>query len=447
MNRDKAQSDGFLLVCLGALMFVALGFLLLISRKDQGLDFRIAYSTARCVVEHRDPYNQGELLRVYEESGGTLPQGGIEVLRSETLYIYLPTIFVVTVPFVAFPMPVAYVVWTALAGLGFLVAAAMMWDVGKQHAPLLTGALLCFYLANSGTLISTGNAASLALSLAIIGAWCILRERWNFPGVVCMAVSLAIKPHDAAFLWLALVLCGGVFRRRAFQSAAVMICTTLPFVVWTWRIAPHWVQEMRAHMVHLSAHGAVSDPGPATVLNRGTLTLTNLQAVFSLLRDAPGFYNLISYLVCGVMMVVAIVVMVRRQPGESVGWLAVAFAAALTLLPVYHRQYDAKLLIATIPACALLWSQKSRFGKAALVVTVLGLFVTADLPWAFYLACTSRLHLSGVAARLYFLSLAATVPLTVTLVTVFYLVALASPACRIESTREVEEPQHFVQRS
>ena len=220
MNRDKARSDGFLLVCLGALMFVALGFLLLTSRKDQGLDFRIAYSTARCLADHRDPYNQGELLRAYEENGGTLPQDGIETLRSEALYIYLPTIFVATVPLLVFPMQVAYVVWTTLASTAFLVAAAMMWDVGKEHAPLLTGALLCFYLANSGTLISTGNAASLALSLAIIGAWCILRERWELAGVLCMALSLAIKPHDAAFLWLALVLCGGVFRKRAFQSAA-----------------------------------------------------------------------------------------------------------------------------------------------------------------------------------------------------------------------------------
>jgi hypothetical protein len=445
MNRDKAQSDGFLLVCLGALMFVALGFLLLISRKDQGLDFRIAYSTARCLAEHRDPYNQDELLQVYKENGGTLPQGGIEALRSEALYIYLPTIFVATVPFLVFPMPVAYVVWTALASLAFLIAAAMMWDVGKKHAPLLTGALLCFYLANSGTLISTGNAASLALSLAIIGAWCILRERWQLAGVVCMALSLAIKPHDSAFLWLALVLCGGVFRRRAFESAAVLISATLPFVVWTWRIAPNWMQEMRVHIAILSAHGAVSDPGPATVLNRGTLMLTNLQAVFSLLRDAPGFYNVTSYLLCGVMVVVAIVVMVRRQPRENARWLGMAFAAALTLLPVYHRQYDAKLLILTIPACAVLWSQRSRLSIAALTVTVLGLSVTADLPWAFYLAFTSRLQLSGVAARLYFLSLAATAPLTVLLVAAFYLSAFATAACRSESTRVIEEPQHVVQ--
>jgi hypothetical protein len=204
---------------------------------------------------------------------------------------------------------------------------------------------------------------------------------------------------------------------------------------------------MRAHIAILSAHGAVSDPGPATVLNRGTLTLTNLQAIFSLLRDAPGFYNVTSYLVCGVMMVVAIVVMVRRQPGENARWLGMAFAAALTLLPVYHRQYDAKLLILTIPACAVLWSQRTRLSIAALIVTVLGLSVTADLPWAFYLAFTSRMQLSGVAARLYFLSLAATVPLTVALVALFYLGTFAKVVRESESIQVIEEPQHVVQGS
>jgi hypothetical protein len=447
MNRDKARSDGFLLLCLGALTFVALGFLVLISRKDQGLDFRIAYSTASCLIEHRDPYNQAELLRMYQRNGGTLPQGGMETLRSEGLYIYLPTIFAATVPLLVFPMSVAYVLWTAFAALGFLVAAAMMWDVGKEYAPLLTGALLCCYLANSGSLISTGNAASLALSLGIIGAWCILRARWVVAGILCMALSLAIKPHDSAFLWLVLFLFGGTIRKRALQSLAVMVCVSLPFVVWVWRIAPDWLQEMRAHIAILSAHGAVSDPGPATVLNRGTLALTNLQAVFSLAWDRPQFYNAASYAVCFAMIAVLVGKTLRRCPSEKSRWIAMASTSALTLLPVYHRQYDAKLLILAIPACALLWSQKGRTGRIAVIVTSLGLLVTSDLPWAFYLAGTSNLQLSGVGARIYFLSLAVTVPLTVTLVAAWYLVAYARAMRHSHVAKGLEQPQHAVQGS
>jgi hypothetical protein len=444
MNREKARSDGFLLLCLGGLTFLALGFLMLISRKDQGLDFRIAYSSARCLVEHRDPYNQSELLRVYDENGGTLPLGGIEALRSEGLYIYLPTIFVATVPLLILPMPIAYWLWTAVAALGFLIAAAMMWEVGKGSAPLLTGGLLCCYLTNSGSLISTGNAASIALSLGIIGAWCILRERWVIIGICCLAFSLAIKPHDSVFLWLALLACGGIFTRRALQTISVMICITLPFVVWVWRVAPQWVYEMRAHIEALSAHGAVSDPGPATVLNRGTLMLTNLQAVFSLAWDNPQFYNPASYAVCLVIIAILIAVLRQRALSSNGRWMLMAFASALTLLPVYHRQYDAKLLILAIPACAVLWSKKQRLSKAAVVVTSIGLLVTSDLPWAFYISGTSGLQLSGIPARLYFLSLAVTVPIAVLLVATFYLVALADSGRRGDAAPKMGEAQHSV---
>src|SRR5262249_132465 len=152
------------------------------------------------------------------------------------------------------PMPVAYVVWTTAAALSFLTAAWMMWNIGKERAPIVTGGLLCCYLANSGSLISTGNAASIALSLGIIGAWRILREKWVAVGVLCLALSLAIKPHDSAFLWLVLILCGGTIRKRAVQSLSVMACGSLPFVVWVWYIAPRWMAEMRVHLAVLSAH-------------------------------------------------------------------------------------------------------------------------------------------------------------------------------------------------
>ena len=445
MKRNKAQSDGFLLFCLGALTFVALGFLMLISRKDQGLDFRIAYSSARCLLEHRDPYNQSDLLLVYAKNGGTPPLEGIENLKSEALYIYLPTIFVATVPLQILPMYAAYWLWTGLAALGFLIAAAMVWDVGKEFAPVLTGGLLCCYLANSGSLISTGNAATIALSLGIIGAWCILRERWAWAGVLCLAFSLAIKPHDSAFLWLGLVACGGTFRKRALQSLAVMACMCLPFVVWAWRIAPHWMQEMRTHIAILSSHGAVSDPGPATVLNRGALMLTNLQSLFSLAWDDPRFYNAASYALCLTMIATQIgVLWKRRVLSSDARWILIAFASALTLLPVYHRQYDAKLLILTIPACALLFSQQGRLGKAAVIVTSIGLLVTSDLPWAFYVTRTSGAHLSGLASRFYFLSLAVTVPLTITLVAAFYLLAGADAGRRPDAGPEAGEPKHAV---
>ena len=52
------------------------------------------------------------------------------------------------------------------------------------------------------------------------------------------------------------------------------------------------------------------------------------------------------------------------------------------MLPVYHHLYDAKLLLLTVPACAMLWSEGGPIGRLALLVNAAGLVLTGDLPWA-----------------------------------------------------------------
>jgi hypothetical protein len=429
MNGDRARSDGFLLLCLGSLIFLATGFLMITAQGGMGLDFKMAiYNSARCLFEHRDPYNRADLLQMYIETGGKLPPdccGDLQTLISETRYVYLPTSFAVIWPFAILPLPVAFVFWTILAAAGFITAAAMMWEVGKAHAPRLTGALLCLLLANSGTLICTGNPSSLAVSLSIIGACCLLRERAVIFGIVCMAMSLALKPQDSSLIWLALFLLGGTVRKRAMQTVAVLAGATAPVLLWVWHIAPHWLNELHSHVSEILAPGALDDPGPANVLKRGTMGYTNLQSVLSLIRDNPRFYNLASYAIGLLLVGIFVLVTIKFRTSEEGRWLAMAFACAATLLPFYHRNYDSKLLLLTIPACALLWSRKGLMSKVALIVTTMGLLVPSDLPWAIYISLTAGLQLTGIWAQLYFYSRALPIPCVIAMVALFYLAAYA----------------------
>jgi hypothetical protein len=410
------------------LLFVAMGFLMLAAQKGPGLDFQHSFNSPRCLFEHRDPYKLADLLSVYEENGGKIPPvccGNTDTLLMELHYAYLPTIFAVTGLVAVFPIAVAFWIWTALAAGSFLVAAALMWEVGSRYAPRLTGALLCLFLLNSGTLICTGNPASLALSLAVIGAGCILRERAIVPGLICMAAGLAMKPQNSGFIWLALVLLGGTARKRAWQSLLVMCIITAPWLVRTWQVAPHWPSEFHANVTALLGQGAVNDPGPAAVLKRGTLTFTNLQSVFSLIRDEPRFYNTMSFATVALLLGILVILMIRFKASADSRWLLIASFTALTLLPVYHRQYDSKLLILTIPACALLWSRNNRLGRIGLLVTGLGLLMASDLAWAIYITLTADLRLSPFWSQLYYLSRAIPVPCAIMLVAIFYAVAFA----------------------
>ena len=57
-----------------------------------------------------------------------------------------------------------------------------------------------------------------------------------------------------------------------------------------------------------------------------------------------------------------------------------AVVVPLTILVTYHRVYDAKLLLLTIPACAILWEKHDSTGRTAMVLTSAGIFLHADVP-------------------------------------------------------------------
>jgi hypothetical protein len=84
----------------------------------------------------------------------------------------------------------------------------------------------------------------------------------------------------------------------------------------------------------------------------------------------------------------------RKRPTAQASLLALAAISVLTQLPVYHRPYDARLLMLTIPACAMLWAGRGRVGRFALGLTWAAIIVTSDFPLMFQEAATSTLRVS-----------------------------------------------------
>src|SRR6185437_777325 len=65
------------------------------------------------------------------------------------------------------------------------------------------------------------------------------------------------------------------------------------------------------------------------------------------------------------------------------------------LLPVYHRPYDAKLLLLAIPACALMWASKGVKRWIVLGLTSAAIIFTSDGPLMLWTAATNGLAFSG----------------------------------------------------
>jgi hypothetical protein len=280
-----------------------------------------------------------------------------------------------------------------------------------------------FFLANSELLIVTGNAAAIAISFCVIAVWCFVRERFVPAGILCLAIGLALKPHDTGLVWLYLLLAGGVYRKRALQTGVATLVLGLPALLWVWHVSPHWMQELNANIAAFAVHGGINDPGVASTGAHGLDMLISLQAVTGMVWDSPLVYNPVAYVVCAPLLLAWAFVTLRSRPTPRNLWLALAAIAALTMLPVYHRQNDAKLLLLTVPACAMLWAEGGLTGWLALGVTTAGLVLNGDIPWAILLAGIGKLHLpaTGISSKIVTGVQVFPAPLILLAVGVFYL--------------------------
>jgi hypothetical protein len=439
----KARQDGLYLMLLGSVVLVLLGTVLSTVSTVAMIDFRAMYYPARCLVEHCDPYSESDVLRVARAEGGERASDRDDA-NHFARYLYLPPTFSVTAPFAMMPWGPAHLLWMAITGAGLILAAFLIWNSGADGSPVIAGALIGFFLANSELLMVVGNIAGIAIVLCVVGVWCLVRERFVAAGILCFAVSLAIKPHDSGLVWLYFLLAGGVYSKRALQTLLAAIAVSLPGLLFTWRVAAHWVQDLQLNLVADTAQGGRSDPAAASMGWHGLSMLVNLQTVFSAFWSDPHIYNMAAYLVCGPLLLVWAVVVLRSRRTTANTWLALAAIAALTMLPFYHRQYDTKLLLLTVPACAMLWAKRGVVGWLALALNALGFVITGDISWITMLSLIERLFASApaLAARIAASMQVFSAPLILLSLGVFYLwVYVSRSSVKVAATERVKGRQ------
>lgn len=421
----RARQDGLYLLLLGSLMFVLVGSALVWLMPGALGDFKSVYYSSRCLLEHRDPYQGSEVHQVYESEEAE-PLSPIERSRFEppVRVINVPTSFIFSAPFAILPWKPAYVLWVIFTAVGFIVATFLIWKIGASPAPVISGALMALLLANSVSLFYIGNFAGIVVSLSAIAAWSFLQERFVLAGVLCLAAALAIKPHDASVVWLYFLLAGGAYRRRALQSASVVVVLSLSAVLWVSHFSPHWMLELDSNLAASAAHGDINDPGPTNGSSNSAAMVIDLQSVISVFRNDSRIYNPVSYLICGSLLLIWTVRTLKSSYSQAKGWLALATIAPLTMLVTYHRPYDAKLLLLAVPACAMLWAEGGLVGWFALLLTLTGIVMTGDFPLTAIVAQLSKsphANTSTLSGKILTVVMARPAPLILLILGIFYL--------------------------
>jgi hypothetical protein len=387
------------------------------------VDFRAVYYGTRCLLEHHNPYKVSELEGVYRAEGGERPSEKVAAHQAVVLYVNVPTTFIVVAPFAMLPWGPAHVLWLVFTAGVFLLAALLMWDLGASYAPDVSLVLIFILLVNCESIFGAGNTAGIAVGLCVIAAWCFLRKRFIPAGVLCLALSLAIKPHDAGLVWLYFLLAGGVYRKRALQALFITAVLGLSAFLWVSHVAPHWMQDWQSNLSTISAPGGINEPGPFALTSRGGAPVIDLQAAISVFRDDPRIYNPASYIVCGALFLAWGLRTLRMSFSPAKAWIALAAIVPLTMLITYHRPWDAKLLMLTIPACAILWAEGGPIAWIALLVNSVGLVLTGDISQAVLSIVFNQLHVdtAGILGQMLTLVMIRPASLILLAMSIFYL--------------------------
>jgi glycosyl transferase family 87 len=420
---NHLKRDGLYLLILGSAVFLLFGFVLQYSASDSREDFRAVVYGSRCLLQHCDPYNQEDLFRFYERELGTAAASHFRG-HTLTLYVNLPTTILLTAPFAILPFGVSSLLWSTITAASFILASFLIWKLSSTYAPVLSAGLIAISLMSGAIVLGNGNPAGIVIPFCLIAVGCFLKDRFALAGVLCLSISLALKPHDAGLVWLYFLLAGGKLRKRAIHTLAVSSLLIVAAVLWVSETAPNWLPELRSNMVTMAAHGGNNDPGPAgpTSRDRAIETIVNLQSAVSWVNDDPRFYNAITFTVCGFMFlswIVGIFLFPRTMAGT---WLALASIAPLTMLVTYHRAYDTRLLMLGIPACVMLAAEKGKTGSAAVLISTLGLIFTGELPYALVRPLLGRIQTSMEgSSSMATLCLNRPAPLVLLLMSGFYL--------------------------
>ncbi len=418
-----ARREGRLLLIAGAVLFLLIGLLWKPRPVFRLIDFKALDYASQALIQHRDPYREGSVLGVYEAAQETLRPVAAGPGHIVALCVNLPTALALAAPFALLPWAAARALWLLLTAGFYLVAAYQIWRIGARWSPRMTGLLLGLLLSGSPLLLEFGNLAGIAVGLCVLGAILIIRQRHVSVGMVCLALSLLLKPQDSGFIWLCLLLAGGGHGRRALQALGLAAILGVLPVLWVTTFAPHWPAELHANIVATSLTGKVNNPGPPMVEPAldGAM-MVSLQTVTCLLVGEPGAYNAIAWLACAPLLLVWLLFALRKTPSPSKIWFALAAIAPLSMLPVYHRQHDTGLLMLAVPACALLQSRGGRLASAAAWLTAIAALACSCLflqPVGL-LTYPLRSSLTGTKGIIATIALARPVPFALLALAAFY---------------------------
>jgi hypothetical protein len=336
-------------------------------------DFLSPYIQARAWMRGLDPYSPQTLLRLWPVGAahyGSLAKevaDGSVLARRGIPTAYPLTSLVLLAPISVLPWKVAYGVWLSVNLVSFSIMLYALLELTDFSFCDPTGILLVamtLALAPFHTGIVTGNIAVVAVELGVIAVWAA-RGRHEIWAAVLLALSIGLKPQ-VGFCFVLYYLVRRRWRVFGITLAVLTLITSLGLLQLELSHAV-WLRS------YLNDNRALLETGILanfTPINPTRFGLINLQVVLYSLVGSISLANDGAVAIGATLLIVWAVGMRRKQLKDDLELLDLSAIAVVSLLPVYHRFYDAALLV--LPLCWVFLSfRRSRLLGTVSVLLIL----------------------------------------------------------------------------
>lgn len=303
-------------------------------------DFSQNYTASKLWLRGKSPANSKNFVTLWKE------QTWIGLDPSDIRTHLAPPLggLVVMAPVAALPWVVAKIVWLLILLTSFaatvLVFVRIFAGPGNEMRTLVFVAV-CLAFAPFHTGIANGNTSILVIGLCARAIKAAIEKRDTTAGIL-FGFACSIKPQLGAFLVLHYLV-----RHRWRLFTVAVACTAglnLLAALYLWLRGAFWIQDYlnnaRGFVTSNNIDSFASD-------NPGRFSLINLQVPFFSLTHNSDSANLCAFVVAGLLVCSWLFLTLKQK--QHLELLSLGTIATIALLPVYHRFYDAALLV--IPLC------------------------------------------------------------------------------------------------
>jgi hypothetical protein len=340
----------YLLLLAAGAEFIVRGPLRFLQAPGTWNDLSQNYVGSRLWLTGKNPCDPNNFVQLWRSEG----RSHLDVSDIRTHLAPPLGTLVLLAPIAALPWPVAKITWLVILLLAFVLAICFLFRAAgfRIHEPrgiLFLGAALA--LAPFHTGFSSGNSSVLVIAVCVIAIGAAGVGRDVSAGIL-LGIASSLKPQIGALFVLYYLL-----RQRwriFFIASGLTVALALLAALSLQLHTPGWSHDYIDHAKGFVTADKIDD---FRADNPIRFTLINLQVPLYAFTGAASTSNILALSLGGILLCVWMY-FVLRSAKKNTDWLGLSAIAVLGLLPVYHRFYDAAVLI--LP---LYWSLTCVGGK------------------------------------------------------------------------------------